>query len=145
MSVGRICTRVVATAVAEESVWDVARRMEEHNVGTVVVTSPTGEPLAIVTDRDVVVRCVARSLDPKHTPVSVIMTRGVRTVDEATPIEQALRTMAQVRARRLVVTGEQGKLAGILSVDDVILLLGEEAASVGLVLAEASPELVPRR
>ena len=145
MSVGRICTRVVATAVAEESVWDVARRMEEHNVGTVVVTSPTGEPLAIVTDRDVVVRCVARSLDPKHPPVSVIMTRGVRTVDEATPIEQALRTMAQVRARRLVVTGEQGKLAGILSVDDVILLLGEEAASVGLVLAEASPELVPRR
>jgi CBS domain-containing protein len=142
MSVGRICSRVVVTASPDESVLAVARRMKEHNVGTVVVVSEASKPLAIVTDRDVVMRCVAPELSMKDTPVSVIMTREVKTIDEATPIEQALRTMAISGTRRLVVTGELGVLRGVLSLDDVVELMTEEAESIGKLLQQASAHLV---
>jgi CBS domain-containing protein len=132
--IGRICTRVVVTATPDESVLSVTRRMAEHDVGAVVVVSAAGMPLGIVTDRDIVLRVVAGALAPAGTPVSMVMSRALRTVDESLPIEQALGTMASARIRRLVVTGEGGALRGIVSMDDVLELLAEEAASVRKVL-----------
>jgi CBS domain-containing protein len=140
--VGRICSRVVVTATPTESVLTVARRMKEQNVGTVVVVSEATKPLAIVTDRDVVLRCVAQELAAKETPVSAIMTREVKSVDESASIEQALRTMAGSGTRRLVVTGELGVLRGVLALDDVMELLTEEAESIGKLLRQASTHLV---
>jgi signal-transduction protein with cAMP-binding, CBS, and nucleotidyltransferase domain len=142
MAVGRICSRVVVTASPDESVLTVARRMKEQNVGTVVVMSEASKPLAIVTDRDVTLRCVAQEMNAKDTPVSAIMTREVKTVDESAPIEQALRTMAGTGTRRLVVTGELGVLRGVLALDDVIELLTEEAESIGKLLRETSSHVV---
>jgi CBS domain-containing protein len=136
----------VVTATSDESILAVARRMGEYDVGTVVVVNESKVPLAIVTDRDITVRCVAQGLDPSETPLSVIMTREVRTVDESTPIEQALRTMAGAGTRRMVVTGAEGKLVGVLSVDDVSLLLAEEAESLGRILSDsASRTIAPAR
>jgi CBS domain-containing protein len=131
--IGRICTRVVVTATPEESLLAVARRMAEHDVGTVVIVSED-TPIGIVTDRDIVLRAVARELAPEDTPISVVMSRALRTVDESLPIEQALGTMASAHIRRLVVTGEAGRLRGVVSLDDVMELMAEEAASVRRVL-----------
>jgi CBS domain-containing protein len=142
MSVGRICTRVVATATSDESIMTVARRMAEYDVGTVVVVNESKMPLAIVTDRDITIRCVAQGLDPSATPLSVIMTREVRTVDESAPLEQALRTMAGAGTRRMVVTGAEGKLVGVLSVDDVALLLAEEAESLGRIVSGSASRTI---
>jgi CBS domain-containing protein len=144
MSTGRICTRAVVTAAARESVLDIARRMEEHGVGTVVVVDQEAKPVGIVTDRDLVLRCIAAELDPADTLVSGIMTQEVRTVDESTPIEQALRTMAGAGTRRLVVTGTGGKLAGLLSVDDFVELLAEEATSLGEIVRKDRPAIASR-
>jgi CBS domain-containing protein len=132
---------VVATAGSDETVLEVARRMAQHNVGTLVIVNEKSEPLAIVTDRDIVIRCVAPELDPRSTPVSVIMSRAVRSVDESTPIEQALRTMASAGARRLVVTGAEGRLVGVLALDDVAQLVAEEAEAIGRLLGKEAPEL----
>lgn len=144
MSAGSICTRVVVTAAPAENVLAVARRMEERNVGTVVVVGPDLVPLAIVTDRDIVLRCVARELDPGETPVSLVMTAGVRTVAESTPIEDALEEMARAGARRLVVTGADGRLAGILALDDIVEVLATEAVRLARLLRKESPRLATR-
>jgi signal-transduction protein with cAMP-binding, CBS, and nucleotidyltransferase domain len=125
---------VVVTATAQESVLAVAKRMARHNVDAVVIVKPSSDPVAIVTDRDIVLRGVARALDPETTPIAKVMTREVRTVDETTPIEQALRTMASAGMRRLVVTGAGGQLVGLLSLDDVTELLSQEAESIGRLL-----------
>lgn len=141
MSVGRIATRVVATASPSESVLDVARRMAESNVGCVVVVDGNQEAVGIVTDRDIVTRAVAKELDAPETPISVIMSRDVHSVDEFTPIEQALATMSGAGTRRLVVTGPEAKLVGILSVDDVMQLLAEETDSIGKLLKKEEPTM----
>jgi CBS domain-containing protein len=59
----------------------------------------------------------------------------VRAVTEGTSIEDALRLMARVKARRLVVTGRRERLLGILALDDVLELLVEEIESIGHILA----------
>lgn len=128
MSVGKICTRIVVSAAPTESVRIGAGRMAQHDVGTLVILGGEGatQAVGIVTDRDIVTRCVAGHLDPDQTPLSVVMTRPLRTVDENTSIEEAVREMARGITRRLVVTGEGNRPIGILSLDDVLdLLIGE--------------------
>ncbi|MFP3949310.1 MAG: CBS domain-containing protein [Longimicrobiales bacterium] len=139
MSIGRICSRVVATASPDESVRAIAERMAEHNVGTVVVVQGQ-KPVGIVTDRDLAIRVLGAGLNP-DTAVDDIMTESVRTLDESTPIEEALTSMKSSGVRRIVVTGEDGALAGIISLDDILELLVEEVESVGAILREESPRM----
>jgi CBS domain-containing protein len=68
MSVGRICVREVWVASPEESVATAARRMAEHDVGTLVVVDEHRHPLGMLTDRDVTLRCVAAGRPPPPTP-----------------------------------------------------------------------------
>ena len=143
MSTGRICSRVMATAWPTETVRVVAQRMAENDVGTLVVLEPDGASRAvgIVTDRDIAVRCVARGLDPTKTQVSTIMTAQVQSIDQEVPIEDALSRMATAGTRRLVVTGEGDAAVGILSLDDVLDLCTQEAASIGRLLEKQKPHI----
>lgn len=139
MSAGRICTRIVATASESETVRDAADRMAENNVGTLVVVDEANRPTGFVTDRDLVTRGLAARLDPDATPLGDVMTEPARSVEESTPIEQALRTMKSAGVRRIVVVGEEGRLVGLLSLDDVMELLVEEAESIGEILRLEKP------
>lgn len=139
MSVGRICIRSVVLASPDETAADAAARMETEGVGTLVVTDAEDRPLGILTDRDVALRCVGRGLDPFTTEVEDVMTAPARTVSEDEVIEDALSLMASGGHRRLVVTDEDDALVGILSVDDVLDLLIEEAESIGRILRSQAP------
>lgn len=140
MSVGRICSRVVTTAAPHETVRAVADRMAEHNVGSVVVVEG-GIPVGILTDRDLAVRVVATGVDAEKARADDVMTEAVRTLDESTPIEEALRAMKARGVRRLVVTGPEGSLAGVVTLDDVLELLVEEMEAIGAVVRKESPDV----
>ncbi|MGE3616374.1 MAG: CBS domain-containing protein [Gemmatimonadales bacterium] len=143
MSIGRICSRVVATATPEETIRTAARRMVRNDVGTLVVVEGRGDnhPVGVVTDRDIAVRCVGGELDPDLTPISALMSSPVRTAEEHTPIEEAMASMARAGIRRLVVTGPEGRLAGLLSLDDMLELLVGEVASIGALLEKQHPRV----
>jgi CBS domain-containing protein len=143
MAVGRICSRVVVTASPEESVRAGARRLADHQVGSLVVVATDGATSAIgmVTDRDIVVRCVSAYLDPDITPLSAIMTAPARSVDESTPVEEAILEMSRGATRRLVVTGDGGVPVGILSLDDVLDLVVGELGPVRKLLERQEPAL----
>ena len=141
MSAGKICIRSVHVASPEESVREAARRMREADVGTLVVVDDSRSPVGMVTDRDLVLRCVAADRDPNATRVGSVMTTPVLCVSEATPIEEALRRMAAAGARRVAVTDDEGHLAGLLALDDVMELLVEEAEAIGRLLQRRHPQL----
>ncbi len=126
MSVGRICSRVVATASPRDSVAHAATRMREFAVGSLVVVDDHRKPLGILTDRDIVLRVVAAGLDPADTLASDVMSAPVGGVNEATPLEEALEVMERRGVRRLAVTGEEGALTGIFAMDDALeFMIGE--------------------
>ncbi len=142
MNVGSICVRKVSSASPHETIRDAARRMTRQSVGTLVVLDPRSEDearaIGILTDRDIVIRCVAPGLDP-GAPLSNVMSVPVQAVREDTPIEEALRIMSKRAIRRLVVNDEERRLVGILSLDDVIETLVEEVDAIGRLLMRRAP------
>lgn len=139
MTAGRICVREVDIVEAGESVQIAASRMHSRNVGTLVVLAPDKKPVGIVTDRDLAVRVVAEALDPTQTTVSEVMSAFPRTVREDTPIEEALTLMRAGPFRRVPVVDADGKLAGILSLDDILDLLCEEFREIRGLLSREGP------
>lgn len=139
MSVGRICVRDVDVAELDEAVWEAAERMHQRAVGTLVILNDAKQPIGIMTDRDLVERVLAQRLDPTTTSVRQVMTTGPKTISEETPINTALSLMRSGRFRRLPVVDGQGKLVGMLSLDDVLMLFAEEFTDIGQLLVRETP------
>jgi CBS domain-containing protein len=96
---------------------EAAERMAERDIGAVLVVGD-GNLRGIVTDRDIVVRALARHLDPERTPVDEILSGDVVTVELDDSIEQAVELMRERAIRRLPVTSG-GEPVGILSLGDL--------------------------
>lgn len=147
MSVARICRRNVFVAGVHESVRDVAERMRDRNVGTVVVIDDSRVPVGVLTDRDIALRVVVADRKGSRTPVLEVMTIVPRTVTETTPIEVALHEMRVGRFRRLPVVDAAGRLVGLVSLDDVLLLFAQEFRQIGGLIRGERPrdDPEPRR
>lgn len=129
MSVGKVCIRTVVTARPEESAAAVAKRMQQYEVGALVVMQDE-RPIGIVTDRDLVLRVMAVGKEPNATDVRSIMTDKLVCAPEQMPLEDAMNLMRGYQIRRLVVTNTVGELAGIFTLDDMLELLGEEQTAI---------------
>jgi CBS domain-containing protein len=139
MSISSIYVRDVETIGPEVAVADVARRMRDRRVGTIVVVDEDRRPMGIVSDRDVTVRVVATGSDPARTKIRDIMTSMPTAVLRDTSVEAALGEMRMGRMRRLPVVDGLGKLVGIVSLDDVLRSLAQELGEVELLLEEEAP------
>lgn len=95
-----------------------ARLISRHNVGSLPVCGDDRRLRGVVTDRDIVLRCVAAEEEPAQTPVRDIMTRGCTTVSPGDDCREATRLMSLHQVRRLPVV-EDGKLVGVISLADV--------------------------
>jgi len=112
----------VVTIEEENNVVEVARMMEENNVGAVVVIKADGQPVGIVTERDIVVRVIAKGTAPEDVTVKEIMSSPLRTIEPETPLTDAMSLMGKLNIRRLGVT-YKGKLVGVVSDRDVLRLV----------------------
>ena len=143
MTAGRLCTRVLATAAPDESIRKAADRMAEYDVGTLVVLKEDRgtRAIGVITDRDIVVRCVAEQRDPDSVSVSEIMTTPVFTVRDETSIAEAIAKMAAAGTRRLIVTAEGERVAGILTLDDILANMAQESGAIGKLLHKQQPSV----
>jgi CBS domain-containing protein len=135
--------RDVITASPDESALDVARRLAERRVGTLVVVDRARRPLGIVTDRDVMERVVCHGRDPRRTRAADVMTGPVLWVRDDATLEQALAIMARIGVRRLPVIDGRERLVGLLALDDVLMAHFAEGTPIGRVLRRrpAEPDL----
>jgi CBS domain-containing protein len=115
--------------------------MAANDVGTLVVVQPGdgGKPVGFLTDRDLMTRCVAAGVDPAAGLVMSVMTQPVHCITEHARVEEALGRMAKLGTRRLVVIDDEGRMVGLLSLDDVLLWLSEAMSEIGTILAKQQP------
>ncbi|MBI1246220.1 CBS domain-containing protein [bacterium] len=139
MSVGRICIREVDVISANETAQAAAQRMHARKVGTLVVVDSRSKPVGIVTDRDLTIRILASGRDGATTTIEEIVRGPLKTVEEDTSIEEALRVMRKGPFRRLPVVSGEGELVGLISLDDILELLAEELTSICCLLEEEEP------
>ena len=122
---GKISVKPVVTASTQMTVDEAARLMRSKNVGALVVVN-AGRPVGMLTDRDVATEVVARGLDPDTVRVGDIMHRKPVTIQQDLGILDAVKTFARTGVRRLPVVTKGGELVGVIAVDDLIMLLGNE-------------------
>ena len=118
MQVKDVMTRDVVCVQPDETVAVASRLMARHNLGVLAVCNKDGKLKGMVTDRDVVLRCVAADEDPAELKVKQVMTRRIVTVDPEDSLETASKRMAVQQVRRLPVERE-GKLEGMVSLADL--------------------------
>lgn len=118
MLVKDVMTPSVVSIDPEESAALAARLLARHRLGALPVCSEEGILRGMVTDRDIVLRCVAPETDPKQVPVKEIMSRRLAAVAPGDDVRQAARVMARRQIRRLPVV-EDGKVVGMLSLGDL--------------------------
>jgi len=122
---GKICTKPVVTASAEMTVDQAARAMRAKNVGALVVVNAR-RPVGMLTDRDVMVEVVAKGMDPATVRIGDVMNKTPITIREDLGILDAAKAFAKTGVRRLPVVTKSGVLVGLIAVDDLIMLLGNE-------------------
>jgi CBS domain-containing protein len=125
-TVNEVMTADPRTVAPGDSVVDAARQMKEADVGDVLVVQD-GRPTGIVTDRDIVVRCIAEGGDPSTTRVADVASEATATIAPDQPATEAARLMREHDVRRLVVV-QDGRLAGIVSIGDLAIALDDESA-----------------
>jgi len=110
----------VVTVSPDTSARQAARRMRHDAVGCLLVTVD-GDLRGIVTDRDLVVRCLAARDGSPRTPVSELMASSVITVAATDDISAAYQAFRESGVRRLPVLDERRRVVGVLTIDDLFL------------------------
>ncbi len=118
MQVKELMSRDVVSVPPDETVAVAARLLSRGNIGAVPVCGDGGGLRGLVTDRDIVLRCVAAGREPARTPVREIMTSRIVSAAPGDDVEAAARLMAREQVRRLPVE-DGGRVVGMLSLGDL--------------------------
>jgi CBS domain-containing protein len=102
----------------------VATIMDENNLGCVIVTNESGKPVGIITERDLVVRVLAKNLVPDTVKAKEIMTSPLVTIEPEATISEAARRMSRLEIRRLGVV-YKGNIVGLISSRDILGVMPE--------------------
>lgn len=118
MQVNEIMNKSVISISPSETASFAARLFTRHNIGSVPICSADGKLHGILTDRDIILRCIAADIDPRTTAVRDIMSNSTVSISPTADISSASNLMAQKQIRRLPVV-ENDKVVGIISLSDI--------------------------
>lgn len=139
MPISECCSREVVSCNSDTTLEQAAALMRKHHIGALVVldrSSEPGQPVGMLTDRDIVIETVAVGLDVPTFTAGDVMSTPLTTVTEDSGFVEALRVMRSRGVRRLPVVNAKGSLVGVVTADDILLILATEIS----LLARAAGE-----
>lgn len=128
----------VVTADPDATVDDLAARMADEEVGSIVITDDD-RPVGIVTDRNLTVEVLAAGADPASVSAEDVMSEDPVTADADDEIFDVLTAMADAEVRRVPAVDENGEIAGIVTFDDFVALFAIELGKLGDIVGAESP------
>ena len=121
------------TVSRDASVRDIATKMRENNVGAVVVLD--GDNIAgVITDRDIALSIV----DNCDKKAYEVMSQNVAVIPEYAELYEATKLMSERNVRRLPVVNDKKKLVGMVSIDDIMMILITELSNIAEVIVKPS-------
>ena len=139
MPIENLARSDVVTAQEDESVQDLATRMDDSHVGSIVITDGD-EPTGIVTDRDLATRVLGDGMDPSEATAGDVMSEEVTTIEQSDGFYKATELMSEHGIRRLPVCDDSNELVGIITADDLSELLADEHMQLADVIQAQRPE-----
>ena len=126
MSLRKITKKKVVTVRPDDTVVKAAKLMEEKNVGSVVVVE-NRKPIGILTDRDIAIRVVAKKADINSILVKDAMTKKIVTGRDNQRVAELAKVMHENGIRRVPIVNKKGMLSGIITLDDLLYMMGLKA------------------
>lgn len=111
-------TRKIIYVEKASNIYEVSKIMDENGIGSVIIMDG-GKPVGIVTERDIITRCLAKQLDPKKTSSKEIMSYPLVSVESDCFVSDAAKLMISKMVRRLVII-DDGKLKGVITTSDLV-------------------------
>lgn len=128
MNLSELCQRDILTLSAEAPVRKAAEMMRTHHVGALALTEPEDPTrvVGVVTDRDLVIHLLAQDRSPQEQNIGAFSTVHLIRVPGTATVHEAVKAMTQHGVRRIFITEPNGRLMGLLSIDDLLVTLAEE-------------------
>jgi len=126
-------TKKVVVISAESTLIEAAKLMKQKNVGCLVVIKDKKQdsaPVGMLTDRDIVIKCLADKKDASSTRVKDIMSENLLTIKKDQGIKEMMTLLAQEGVRRAPVVDENNKVCGLVAMDDMLTLIANELNSI---------------
>lgn len=142
MQLSDIMSTEVEAISEEASLSEAARRMAQEDIGFLPVIG-SSDISGVVTDRDIVIRCVADGGDPTVATVKSVMTRDVAILPDDADVTEAAELMEQKQIRRILIRDDQGRYVGVVSLGDLSRAIDHDAS--GEVLEGVSEPAAPVR
>ena len=150
-SLAQLCQRDILTLSAEAPVRKAAEMMRTHHVGALALTDPEDPTrvVGVVTDRDLVIHLLAQDRSPQEQNIGAFSSVHLVRVPGTATVHEAVKAMNQHGVRRIFVTEPNGRLMGLLSLDDVLTQLAQElgglaqALRIGIDLESSRTSPVP--
>ena len=136
MKIRELMTHEVESCSTDDTLQRAAAVMSDTGVGIIPIVTSGNKLEGVLTDRDIVVRAIAKGMDTNTTKVSECMSERVVSCSPETDAHEAARLMANNQIRRLMVV-EDGKLCGVCSLGDMAVI-GIHENEAGFALSEIS-------
>lgn len=153
MNLASLCQRDILSLNAEATVQKAAELMRVNHVGALALTDPEdpAHVVGVVTDRDLVVKLLAQGRTPQEQNVGAYSSVELVMVPGTANVHEAVQAMYKHGVRRLFVTESNGRLMGLLSIDDLLVSIAEDLGGLSQALrigidmesARTSPMFTP--
>jgi CBS domain-containing protein len=138
MSLKRFCYQPVFTVSPGDTVLKACQLFEKHNIGCLIVQDK-GRICGILTDRDVALKVAGEQRDALDTKVADAMTREPVCIPVDKDLHELTRLMGEHHVRRVPVVDSEENLVGIVTLDDLISVIGSEMFDVGKAVSGTLP------
>jgi CBS domain-containing protein len=130
MSLQKFCERPVVTISPEQNIVEACRLLRDKNVGCLVAVE--GEKLrGILTDRDITLKVIGEKKDPQQTKVRDIMTPNPTRIAVHKTVHDLTALMHSQHVRSVPIVDGGDRVMGMVTLDDLLILLGQEMADIG--------------
>lgn len=129
MAISDLMRTPVQTVQGSCTIADAARAMVKHSVGALVITDASGGPTGIVTDRDLVTM-ISEGLDSKQATLDSLVRRPLVTANVDDDLADITKQMKAAGVRRIPIVDRDGGLAGIVSLDDLLIAMAQTFSGV---------------
>ena len=135
MSLRAFCDKRVVTISPERSIAEACWQMKEKNIGCLIVENH-GKLCGILTDRDIALKVTGENKDPLTTMVDEVMTRDPVRISVNRNVRELVSLMHTQHVRRVPILDGLDTPIGMVTMDDLIALFGDEMSELGKMVAE---------
>ena len=125
MSLQKFCQRPMVTITADRNIVDACHLLQEKNVGCLLIEE-NGKLRGLLTDRDIALKVTAEKRDPQGTKVRDVMSTNLTTIPVNRTLHDLTTVMHTYHVRRVPIMDSDDKVVGLVTLDDLLILLGQE-------------------